>query len=111
MLVSGTPPTLGEFQEDTTITLAMRIPEPPTLVPTLALEPEDSPGPQVQPPASTTPTRTEEGEDGPRKRSHMANKKHTNSQHELWLAGLATVRPISTVYRTESNKRNLPIQI
>jgi hypothetical protein len=44
MLVSGTPPTLGELQEDTTITLAMRIPEPPTIVPTLALEPKDSPG-------------------------------------------------------------------
>ena len=26
MLVSGTPPTLGEFQEDTTITLAMSLP-------------------------------------------------------------------------------------
>ena len=89
MLVPGTPPTLGEFQEGTTNTLAMRTSErlqrPPILVPTLALELEfeDSSETQVQPPAPTAPIRMEEGEDEPRKRRRMANKRYTNSQHEL----------------------------
>jgi hypothetical protein len=41
----------------------------------------------------------------------MANKKYTNSQYELWLAGLAAVRPIFIVYQTGSNGRNLPTQM
>jgi hypothetical protein len=65
VLAPDTPPTLGESQGGTTITLAIRTPErlqgPPDLVPTLALEPEDSPEPPVQPPASTAPARMGRG--------------------------------------------------
>ena len=74
----------GKSQEGTTITLALRTPErlrgPPGLIPTLVLEPEASPEPQVQLPASTAPARMEEGA---RKRRRIANKLYRNSQYEF----------------------------
>ena len=84
-LTSGTPPPRsGESQGGTTITLALRTPErlrgPPELIPTLAPEPEASPEPQVQLPASTAPARMEEGA---RKRRRIANNLYRNSQYEL----------------------------
>jgi hypothetical protein len=88
ILVPGTPPNAseiaGESQGGTSITLAIRTPErlrgPPDLVLQVASEPDSSPEPQVQLPASTAPGRIE---DGPRKRRRMANKRFTNSQYEL----------------------------
>ena len=69
ILVPGTPLDVGELagesQGGTSITLAIRTPErlrgPPNLIPTLALEPESSPEPQIQLPASTAPGRIEDG--------------------------------------------------
>ena len=80
-LTSGTPPPRpGESQGGTTITLALRTPErlrgPPELIPTLASEPEASPEPQVQLPASTAPARMEEEV---QKRRRIANKLYRNS--------------------------------
>jgi hypothetical protein len=76
-MVPGSPLTAGESQGGTTITLVVRTPEylkgPPDLVPTLVSEPEDSPKPQVKPPASTTPARMEEGEGGARKKRRLPN--------------------------------------
>jgi hypothetical protein len=65
VVVPGTsPPTAGESQRGTTITLAIRTPErPPDLAPTLASESEDSPESQARSPASTEPARME-GEEG-----------------------------------------------
>jgi hypothetical protein len=92
ILVPNTPPNAGEIageiagesQGGTSITLAIRTPErlrgPPDLVPQVASEPDSSPEPQVQLPASTAPGRIE---DGPRKRRRMASKRYTNSQYEL----------------------------
>jgi hypothetical protein len=89
ILVPGIPPgapglIAGESQGGTTITLSLRTPErlrgPPELVPTLAPEPEASPEPQVQLPASTVPARMEEGA---WKRPLIANKRYTDSQYEL----------------------------
>jgi hypothetical protein len=87
-LIPGTPPDAGkiagESQGGTSIILAIRTPErlrsPPDLVPQVAFEPDSSPEPQVQLPASTAPGRIE---DGPRKRRRMASKRYTNSQNEL----------------------------
>ena len=88
ILVPGTPPNAseiaGESQGGTSITLAIRTPErlrgPSDLVLQVASEPDSSPEPQVQLPASTAPGRIE---DGPRKRRRMANKRFTNSQYKL----------------------------
>ena len=88
ILIPGTPPgageILGESQGGTSITLAIRTPErlrgPPDLVPQVASEPDSSPEPQLQLPASTAPGRIE---DGPRKRRRMASKRYTDSQYEL----------------------------
>ena len=78
------PPRPSESQGGTTITLALRTPEhlrgPPELIPTLVSEPEASPEPQVQLPASTAPARMEEGA---RKRHCIANKLYRNSQYKL----------------------------
>jgi hypothetical protein len=87
IIIPGTPPRAGESHGGTTITLAIRTPErlqgPPDLIPTLASEPEHSPDPRVQPPASTAPARIEEGEEGARKRHLIADKRYTNSPYEL----------------------------
>jgi hypothetical protein len=88
ILIPDTPPnageTAGESQGGTSITLAIRTPErlrgPLDLVPQMASEPDSSPEPQVQLPASTAPGRIE---DGPRKRRRMASKRYTSSQYEL----------------------------
>jgi hypothetical protein len=81
IIVPGTPSIGGESQGGTTITLAIRTPErlrgPSDLIPTLTSEPEDSPKPQAQPPASTAPARIEEG--GARKRRRLPNKLFINS--------------------------------
>jgi hypothetical protein len=86
-IVPETPLLMGESQGGTTITLALCTPErlhgSLDLVPSLASEPEDSPEPQVQLPASTAPARIEEGEGGARKRRHMRNKVYRDSQYEL----------------------------
>ena len=88
ILVPGTPLNVGELagesQGGTSITLAIRTPErlrgPPNLIPQVISEPESSPEPQVQLPASTAPGRIE---DGPRKRRRIASKHYTHSQYEL----------------------------
>ena len=78
---------MGESQGGTTITLALRTPDrlrrALNLVPNLASESEDSPEPQVEPPASTAPARIEEGEEGARKRRRMRNKLYRDSQYKL----------------------------
>ena len=75
---------MGESQGGTSITLAIRTPErlrrPPDLVPQVASEPDSSPEPQVQLPASTAPGKIE---DGPHKRRRIANNRYTDSQYEL----------------------------
>jgi hypothetical protein len=81
------PPRLRQLVEDTTtMILALRTPErlhrSLNLVPSLASEPEDSPEPQVQLPASTTPARIEEGEEGAQKRRHKANQLYPSSRYE-----------------------------
>ena len=87
IIVPRTPLPMGESQGGTTITLALRTPErlhgSLNLIPSLASEPEDSPEPQVQLPASTAPARIEEGEEGARKRRRRANRLYSGSQYEL----------------------------
>lgn len=82
------PPHLRQLIQDTTsMTLALRTREcrhrSLNLVPSLASEPEDSPEPQVQIPASTTPARVEEGEEEEAQKRRRRANQHPSSQYEL----------------------------
>jgi hypothetical protein len=80
----STPPLAGESQGGTTIALALRTPErlrgTPELILEMASESQGTPEAQVQPLASITPVRIEQG---PRKRRRVANKLYADSQYEL----------------------------